>query len=127
MKLLDSNIVIYFLDKSSPYYERARKILLDAEDEFGISALSYFEIFLGIPEEKQVFARHLLIESFRILEVNRTIAEKAAVLMKHFKKSKHFKIDAMIAATALFYDISLITHNTKDFSWIPDLKLVTFS
>lgn len=41
------------------------------------------------------------------------------------RKSRRIKIpDAIIAATALVYDLTLITHNLSDFEGIPGLKLV---
>lgn len=41
------------------------------------------------------------------------------------RRSRRIKIpDAIIAATALEYDLTLITHNTSDFAGIPDLKLL---
>jgi tRNA(fMet)-specific endonuclease VapC len=33
--------------------------------------------------------------------------------------------DAWIAATALYYDLPLVTHNIKDFQEIPRLRLIT--
>lgn len=32
-------------------------------------------------------------------------------------------VDLMIAATALVYDLTLVTHNTKDFENIPNLRI----
>lgn len=41
------------------------------------------------------------------------------------RKSRRIKIpDAIIAATALVYDLTLITHNLSDFEGIPGLRLV---
>jgi predicted nucleic acid-binding protein len=41
------------------------------------------------------------------------------------RRSHRIKIpDAIIAATALEYDLTLITHNTSDFQGIPNLKLL---
>ena len=41
------------------------------------------------------------------------------------RRSRRIKIpDAIIAATALEYDLTLITHNTSDFQGIPNLKLL---
>ena len=31
---------------------------------------------------------------------------------------------ALIAATALVYDLELVTRNTKDFKWIPKLSVL---
>jgi tRNA(fMet)-specific endonuclease VapC len=35
--------------------------------------------------------------------------------------------DAWIAATALYYDLPLVTHNRKDFAAVPDLQLISFA
>jgi predicted nucleic acid-binding protein len=41
------------------------------------------------------------------------------------RRSRRIKVpDAIIAATALVYDLTLITHNLSDFETIPGLKLV---
>ncbi len=41
------------------------------------------------------------------------------------RKSRRIKVpDAIIAATALVHDLTLITHNLSDFEGIPGLKLV---
>jgi predicted nucleic acid-binding protein len=34
------------------------------------------------------------------------------------------ELDLLIAATALVHDLTLVTHNTKDFERIPDLSIV---
>ncbi len=34
--------------------------------------------------------------------------------------------DAWIAATALALDVPLVTHNARDFDYLPNLKLITF-
>jgi predicted nucleic acid-binding protein len=41
------------------------------------------------------------------------------------RRSRRIKVpDAIIAATALVYDLTLITHNLSDFEGIPGLKLL---
>jgi predicted nucleic acid-binding protein len=35
--------------------------------------------------------------------------------------------DAIIGATAIYYRIPLYTYNTKDFKFLPDIQLTTFS
>ena len=32
--------------------------------------------------------------------------------------------DALIAATALVYQLTLVTRNTKDFDWVPNLHIL---
>jgi predicted nucleic acid-binding protein len=78
-----------------------------------IESLSYLtpqiEIFRGFVSYSTVFD---LTEDI----ILRTIA---------LRRSRRIKIpDAIIAATALEYDLTLITHNTSDFQGIPNLKLL---
>lgn len=45
----------------------------------------------------------------------------SAVLLRKVKKIS--LADAIIAATAIVGDLTLVTHNKKDFEWITELKL----
>jgi toxin FitB len=54
------------------------------------------------------------------LDLQHQIVQRAIEL----KQSKKMELpDATIAATALFYDLQLITRNTKDYIHIPDLNI----
>jgi len=57
----------------------------------------------------------------RLLPINTDIARHAAAL--HVPDPAPFR-DALIAATALHHDMTVITRNTKDFERFNDLKLV---
>lgn len=68
------------------------------------------------------------IETFRSF-VNYSIVfdltEDIIIRTIALRRSRRIKIpDAIIASTALEYDLTLITHNTSDFQGIPDLKLL---
>jgi predicted nucleic acid-binding protein len=63
----------------------------------------------------------IAVEGCRIFELTEAIVLRTIAL----RKSRSIKLpDAIIAATALEYDLTLITHNTTDFKNIPDLKLL---
>jgi predicted nucleic acid-binding protein len=56
-----------------------------------------------------------------VIEINKTIIDITIAL----RKSSTIQFpDAIIAATALSYDYSLITRNTWDFKNIPDLVII---
>ena len=68
------------------------------------------------------------IETFRSFISYSTVfdlTEDIIIRTIALRQSRRIKIpDAIIAATALEYDLTLITHNTSDFQGIPNLKLL---
>ena len=68
------------------------------------------------------------IETFRSFVNYSTVfdlTEDIIIRTIALRRSRRIKIpDAIIAATALEYDLTLITHNTSDFAGIPNLKLL---
>ncbi|MDP2691369.1 MAG: PIN domain-containing protein [bacterium] len=123
MKLLDTNILIYALNPKSPLHERALSILSQSDQEFALSALSYFEIFLGALKEHREQIRFFL-DYYHVFRVTPEIAYRGAVLMvDHNKSSRSLKIDSLIAATAMEHDVPFMTNNPKDFEWIKGLKV----
>jgi len=63
--------------------------------------------------------------------INRSIAQRSAVLRGHLRASKATKhlaeprnhYDLFIAATALHHHLTLVTHNIKDYERIPNLTI----
>ena len=110
--LLDTNIVIYYTNDDLP--ENAA-VFLDTEIEAGIyiSVISEIEL-LGFnapnPETLQTL-QHFIDGSF-IIELTRSINAKTIEI----RKSKKIKLpDAVIAATAIVHDLTLISQNDRDF------------
>ncbi len=68
------------------------------------------------------------IETFRSFVNYSTVfdlTEDIIIRTIALRRSRKIKTpDAIIAATALEYDLTLITHNTSDFQSIPNLKLL---
>jgi predicted nucleic acid-binding protein len=63
----------------------------------------------------------IAVDGCHIFGLNEDIILKTIAL----RKSRSIKLpDAIIAATALVHDLTLITHNTSDFINIPSLKLL---
>ena len=58
------------------------------------------------------------------MPLNEEITEIAINLIEKYSKSYGLKIpDALIASTAIYYDLSLWTYNIKDFRFIENLGL----
>ena len=69
----------------------------------------------------------LYLEPFVVLPYNRALCTKWAEVTVAAQANGH-RIecaDAGIAATALLYDLPLVTHNRTDYQGVPDLVIVS--
>lgn len=82
-------------------------------DDFGISRISYCEYLVGFKDPlDRVKASNLLSISYKILEINQDIANRAVDLrVRHRLKLP----DALIYATARSLGVPFLTYNKKDF------------
>lgn len=116
MRLLDSNIIIY---ASKPGFEFLHP-LVGATDVCA-SAVSYVEVLgyhlLTAAEAEpleEFFANTLL------LGLGPAVLDEAVKLRRQRKMTLG---DSLVASTARLHGCTLVTRNTKDFDWIPGLKL----
>ncbi|MEI7865957.1 MAG: type II toxin-antitoxin system VapC family toxin [Chthoniobacterales bacterium] len=114
--LLDSNILIYASNGSSP-----QAVELLAVDDHAVASITLIE-FYGCkdlaPEERKaldtVFARLTAYELYR------EVIDEAIRL----RQARKIRLgDSIIAATALCHGLCLATNNTADFTGIPGLEL----
>ena len=115
--LLDSNIIIYAAQAENEFL---REFI--AENSPYVSALSYLEV-LGYhqlnDDDKAYFEE--FFNASQILPVSQAVIEQGVKLKQMRKMSLG---DAIIAGTALVYDLTVVTRNIDDFRWISDLKLL---
>lgn len=119
--LLDTNVVINYLDASLPM--AGMQLLNDIVDSDPmISIITKMETlgynFTSIDEQ---ITMETFINGSTILELNNDIVEKTIAI----RKSKKIKLpDAIIAATALAYDLVVVSRNTSDFKNIQGLQVI---
>ena len=115
--LIDTNVVIDLsegkfagtaLDFVAPIIDNAP--IISVINKIELLAFSY------VPNEIKEF-----IETATVLSFSDEIVEKTIDIRKEFKTKLP---DAIIAATALANNFTIITRNTKDFARIPNLKLI---
>lgn len=120
--LWDSNTAIYFLQKQlPPNAEQFIKSLLITE-KAAFSAITEIEL-LSWPSATpaDVVMMEQFIDDALVFELEKPVKRKAADL----RKGNRIKLpDAVIAATALVYNLTLLTRNLADFKNIQGLKLV---
>jgi toxin FitB len=115
--LIDSNIIIY---AAKPEYPKLRQFV--ATYAPAVSAVSYVEV-LGYHQLTN--EERLDLEAFfavaLILDLTFSILNQAVQLRQQRKMTLG---DSLVAGTALVHQLTLVTRNTKDFEWVPNLRLL---
>ena len=96
-----------------------------------ISMITYMETFQGTEREPNPQAAQTKLDTFLeaapILPFSLAVARRCArlreMLKRQGKRVRARALDLITAATALEYDLTLVTHNVEDYDDIPDLKL----
>lgn len=115
--LLDSNIIIY---SSQPSFDSLRTFI--AQTAPFVSAISYVEV-LGYHQLTEEERTHFMafFQAASILPLSTPVLEQAVKLRQIRKMALG---DALIAATALVNQLTLVTRNQQDFAWIPNLSVI---
>jgi predicted nucleic acid-binding protein len=119
--LVDSNIVIDHLADIPTASALLEQLALEG---IAISIVTYMEAFQGIeqsPNPRKAREKfHAFLAGVLILPFSFAVAERCARLRKTLK-TQNKRVNSR--ATALEYDLTLLTKNTEDFKDIPDLSL----
>ena len=112
--LLDTDVIIWHLRGHEPTKEILKSIKID--QPIGCSAISVFEIWVGI-RKKELEITHQLLNQLYKIPIDSIIAMKAADYWKEFrvKGITLGQADAMIAATANVMNLTLITYNRSHY------------
>jgi len=92
-----------------------------------INSIIEMELLQGARDKKelQVIKKKLL--SFRLLNLDQVIFDSATQLINNYGLSHSLALpDAVIAATAIYYQIPLYSYNQKDFKFLPEIQLMQF-
>ena len=115
--LLDTNVVLDFMGRKLP--EKSKKFVAEVVDnQINISAINKIELLGFENVEKNLVA---FVSFAEIYPIDDEIIDITIDLRKKYK----IKLpDAMIAATAIAYNFTLLSHNVKDFQKIEELNLL---
>ena len=121
MILLDTNILIEIL-KDNP---KTQQKLASLQAPFSISSITAMELIYGARNKHETQKLSQFLQLFDLVQVNEFISATTLQLITQYAKSHTLDIpDALIAATALENNASLLTYNVKDFKYIPQLTLI---
>jgi len=94
-------------------------------DIFYISSITVAEFLVGARDKNDIVRIKKQLEKYTIIPINTDISELFVNLFESYALSHRPGIaDTLIAATALFYNLPIYTHNKKHFQFIPDLILL---
>jgi len=120
--LWDTNIAIYYLQQQfSPSVEKFIDELLSKATPT-ISVISEIELLCWkTAKESDLNVLHNFIRDTFVVELEQPVKEKTVEIRKLYK----IKLpDAIIAATALVYNFTLISRNVNDFKKINGLRII---
>ena len=124
--LADTDLVADYLNAQRSAIKLLDKLLSAG---LSISLVTYGEIYDGIygspnvkPAER---AFHRFLRSVHIVPLNQAIMREWARVRGDLRRQgmRIADNDAMIAATAIYYDHELMTRNVRHFARVPSLKL----
>jgi predicted nucleic acid-binding protein len=122
--LVDTDVLIWHL---RGYPQATRRL-----DELGalmLSAVSYLELLQGMRNKAELLAVKKMLDkrSATLLPLTKSITRRATELMESRTLSHGLQMgDALIAATAVEHQLSLLTANVKHFSAVQDLTVEAF-
>lgn len=125
MICLDTSVLIDYYrkkDKSKSFFFD----LADKYDEFAVSTITEFEVYIGSDEEKDLFW-DVFFRKVNSLSFDTLANRKAIEIDRQLKKiSKQIDTpDLMIAACAISNGLKLATLNSKHFGRIEGLEIIT--
>lgn len=90
-----------------------------------MSSVTMMELVVGAFNKQEVAKIRNAFDDMRVIQINDDISIKAVELITEYSKSHNLLIpDALIAASALVFDLPLFTRNVSDFRFLPGIKLV---
>ena len=123
--LLDANAVIALLNSVDS--KVAKQARLHEPADVGISAIVTHELYYGAFKSRRVLQNVVLIDDlkFEVLDFDREDARHAGEI-RAFLSAKGIPIgpyDVLIAGQARARDLTLVTHNLREFRRVPNLRL----
>ena len=122
--LVDTDVLIWHLRGYPKATQR-----LDQLPKLILSAITYLELVQGMRDRRELLAlqKSLAMRQAERLPLTPAITERATSLMETLALSHGLQVgDALIAATGLDHQLTVLTANTKHFSAVRGLQLERF-
>ena len=118
--LCDTCVIIDFINGRS----QELSTLLNEDKVLFINSVIEMELLQGARNKNELRVVEKRLGSFRLLMMPQEIFDLATQFIKTYRLSHGLALpDAIIGATAIYYQIPLLTYNTKDFRFLPNIEL----
>jgi len=120
--ILDTDILIEIIRKNISVIQKCDKL---GTKNLAISSISFSEFLAGSRDKEDMQRNIKFLRKFKLVPVNKNIDRLFTDLYKKYAVSHRPGIpDMLIAATALYYNHTVFTHNKRHFRFIPGIRLV---
>ena len=93
-----------------------------------ISTITQMELIVGCRNNMELQNLEKFLQRYVIIKVNEFITDKAIELLKKYRLSHGLLIpDGLIAATAIVINAPLLSKNQRDYRFISELNLLSYS
>ncbi len=121
--LCDTCVIIDFMNGRSQVLSE----LINNETTLFINSIIEMELLQGARDKKELRIIENKLHSFRLLNMQQDIFDLATQNIRSYRLSHNLALpDAIIGATATFYQIPLFTYNRKDFKFLPEIQLAEY-
>lgn len=125
--LVDTDWAVYYLRGKEPYVSTLRRFQAEG---VAISIVSVAELYEGVFRSADRQAKEEGLERFLaglgVADVSRGVARTFGRLRAELRKQGMTvaDFDLLIASTAVYYGLTLLTDNRRHYEKVPELKLV---
>ncbi len=118
--LVDTCVIIDYINKRNTTLND----LLDNGEVLFINSVIEMELLQGARNKIELAVIKKKLQSFRLLNLQQPIFDLATSYVRTYCLSHNLALpDAVIGATAIFYQVPLLTYNKKDFKFLPEIQL----
>ncbi|MEZ5428117.1 MAG: type II toxin-antitoxin system VapC family toxin [Pyrinomonadaceae bacterium] len=104
--------------------DRLRRLIENLDS--AVDSIVYLELLQATRNSSEAERVEKYLTLFELIYFDKKVAQRAFELTRLYSKNFGLRLpDSIIAATCLEHDLTLITHNVKDFQFIKDLKIFT--
>jgi len=119
--LCDTNVFIHFFNGNEETINVLKEL---GNKRVLIPSVTVMELYQGMGNKNELIDMKKKIKHYSILHFNGDVSRLAIEYINAFSLSQNLQIpDAIIAASAVTFNLPLYTYNLKDFRFIPNLEL----
>ena len=122
--IIDTDVLIWYLRGNA----KAKKAV-ESSIPFSISAVTYIELIQGMKnkEEFRMFQKQIQKWNTDIIQIDKEISSRAIFYIQEYSLSHSMMLaDALIAATVVQTNETLLTANDKHYKYIPNIDCKRF-